>query len=96
MTEEHKSIFEFYIAETIDVCVKELGMKMPLQIVNIDMGSHIDAAKVYEDGRILPIVDPGRGVTAPLYPVHTLVVDHDGNSATLVLESKEERMRTLH
>ena len=96
MTEQHKAAFENYLAETIELCVKELGMKMPLNMVFMDMGGHIVAAQFHEDGKIVPLVDPGRRVSEPLYPVHTLIVDHDGNSATLVLESKDERMRTLH
>ena len=59
-------------------------------------GGHIVAAEIYEDGEIVPLVDSGRGVSAPLYPVHTLIVDRDGKSALLVLEMEDERMRTLH
>ncbi len=96
VTEQSKVIFEMYTAEAIAVCVNELGLKMPLYVIHIDMGAHIVAAQVNEDGRIVPLIDPGRGVTAPLYPVHTLVVDRDGNSATLVINQEDKRMRTLH
>ena len=96
VTEQSKVIFEIYTAEAIAVCVNELGMKMPLYVIHIDMGAHIVAAQVYEDGKIVPLVDPGKGVSAPLYPVHTFIVDRDGNSATLVLDQKDTRMRTLH
>ncbi len=96
VTEQSKVIFEMYTADAIAVCVNELGLKMPLYVIHIDMGAHIVAANVYEDGRIVPLIDPGRGVTGPLYPVHTLVVDRDGSSATLVLDQKDKRMRTLH
>ncbi len=96
MTEQSKVIFEIYTAEAIAVCVNELGLKMPLKILHMDMGGHIVATEIYEDGEIVPLIDPGRGVTDPLYPVHTLVVDRDGKSALLVLEMEDERMRTLH
>ncbi len=69
---------------------------MPLNVVTMDMGAHIVAAQVHEDGKIVPLVDPGRGVSSPLYPVHTLIVDRDGNSATLALALKDEPMRVLH
>ena len=84
------------ISEALEICVKEYGMKMPLQTVTIDMGGHIVACTIHEDGRIVPLVDPGRGVTAPLYPVHTLVVDCDGNSMTLTASIEDEPMRTIH
>ena len=84
------------LVEAIEICVNELGLKMPLQTVTIDMGSHVVTALIHEDGRIAPIIDPGRGVTTPLYPVHTLIVDRDGNSATLVVRQKDKPMRTLH
>ena len=96
VTEQSKVIFEIYTADAIAACVNELGMKMPLYVIHIDMGAHIVAAQVHEDGRIVPLIDPGRGVTAPLYPVDTLIVDRDGSSATLVLDQKDKRMRTLH
>ncbi len=96
MTERSKIIFEIYTAEAMALCVDELGLKMPLYVIHIDMGAHIVAVQVHEDGKIVPLVDPGRGVSAPLYPVHTLIVDRDGSSATLVLDQKDKRMRTLH
>ncbi len=96
VTEQSKVIFEIYTAEAMALCVDELGLKMPLYVIHIDMGAHIVAAQVNEDGRIVPLIDPGRGVTGPLYPVHTLVVDRDGNSATLVINQEDKRMRTLH
>ena len=96
MTEQHKAAIENYTREAIEVCLKELGLKMPLKILHMDMGGHIVAAEIYEDGEIVPLVDSGRGVSAPLYPVHTLIVDRDGKSALLVLEMEDERMRTLH
>ncbi len=96
MTEKHKSAIATGINEAIEVCVKELGMKMPLNLVTMDMGAHIVAAQVHEDGKIVPLVDAGRGVSAPLYPVHTFIVDRDGNSATLVLDQEDTGMRTLH
>ncbi len=96
MTEKHKAAIATGINEAIEVCVKERGMKMPLNLVTMDMGSHIVAAQVHEDGKIVPLVAPGRGVSAPLYPVHTLIVDRDGNSATLVVEQKDKPMRTIH
>ncbi len=96
MTERSKIIFEIYTAEAMALCVDELGLKMPLKILHMDMGGHIVAAEIYEDGEVAPLIDPGRGVTGPLYPVHTLVVDRDGNSATLVINQKDKRMRTLH
>ncbi len=79
VTEQSKVIFELYTAEAIAVCVNELGLKMPLYVIHIDMGAHIVAAQVDEDGRIVPLIIPGRGVTAPLYPVHTFVVDDEAN-----------------
>ncbi len=96
MTEKHKAAIATGINEAIEVCVKELGMKMPLNLVTMDMGAHIVAAQVHEDGKIVPLVAPGRSVSAPLYPVHTLIVDRDGNSATLALEQKDKPMRTIH
>jgi len=96
VTEQSKVIFKIYTAEAITVCVNELGLKMPLSVIHIDMGAHIVAAQVHEDGRIVHLIDPGRGFSAPLYPVHTLIVDRDGDSATLVLDQKDTRMRTLH
>ena len=88
--------FEDFVAEGIKICVNDLGMKMPLNIVHMDKAGHIVAAEVHADGRIVPLVDSGRGVSAPLYPVHALIVDRDGNSATLALDLKDERMRVLH
>ncbi len=96
MTEEHKTAIANSIVEAIEVCVKEFGMKMPLNVVTMDMGAHIVAEQVHEDGKIVPLVDPGRGVSSPLYPVHTLIVDRDGNSAILALDQKDKRIRTLH
>ena len=96
VTEQSKVIFEIYTAEAMALCVDELGLKMPIKILHMDMGGHIVAAEIYEDGEIVPLVDSGRGVSAPLYPVHTLIVDRDGKSALLVLEMEDERMRTLH
>jgi hypothetical protein len=51
VTEQSTVIFEIYTAEAIAVCVNELGMKMPLYVIHIDMGAHIVAAQVYEDGK---------------------------------------------
>ncbi len=96
MTEQHKAAMENYTTEAIAICVNEFGLNMPLYVIHIDMGAHIVAVPVHADGKIDPLVDPGRGVTTPLYPVHTLIVDRDGNSATLVLDQKDKRMRTLH
>ena len=96
VTEQSKVIVEIDTAEAMALCVDELGLKMPIKILHMDMGGHIVAAEIYEDGEIVPLVDSGRGVSAPLYPVHTLIVDRDGKSALLVLEMEDERMRTLH
>ena len=96
MTEKHKAAIAISINEAIEVCVKELGMKMPLNVVTMDMGAHIVAAQVHEDGKIVPLVDPGRGVSSPLYPVHALIVDRDGNSAILAVDQKDKDIRVLH
>ncbi len=93
MSEQTQATLENRIIEAIDLCV---NMKIPLNVVTIDMGGHILAASIHGDGRIVPLIDPGRGVTAPLYPVHTFVVDHAGNSLTLVATLGDERMRTIH
>jgi len=96
MSEQTQATLENRIIEAVDLCVNDLGLKMPLNVVTIDMGGHILAASIHADGRIVPLIDPGRGVTAPLYPVHTFVVDHAGNSLTLVATLGDERMRTIH
>ncbi len=96
MSEQTQATLENRIIEAIDLCVNDLGLKMPLNVVTIDMGGQILAASIHGDGRIVPLIDPGRVVTAPLYPVHTFVVDHTGNSLTLVATLGDERMRTIH
>jgi len=96
MSEQTQATLENRIIEAIDLCVNELELKMPINVVTIDMGGHILAASVHGDGRIVSLIDPGRVVTALLYPVHTFVVDHTGNSLTLVATLGDERMRTIH
>jgi len=96
MSEQTQATLENRFIEAIDLCVNELELKMPINVVTIDMGGQILAASIHGDGRIVSLIDPGRGVTAPLYPIHTFVVDHTGNSLTLVATLGDERMRTIH
>ncbi len=96
MSDEFEDTLTDRVSEAIEFCVDELGLRLPLHIVVIDMGGHILAASIHGDGRIVPLIDPGRSVTAPLYPVHTFVVDRDGESVTLTAKLKNKPMRTLH
>ncbi len=38
MSEQTQATLEDRIIEAIDLCVNELGLKMPLNVVTIDMG----------------------------------------------------------
>ncbi len=52
MSEQTQATLENRITEAIDLCVNDLGLKMPLNVVTIDMGGHILAATIHGDGRI--------------------------------------------
>ena len=90
-----KEIIEQFLADAVVVIAKEAGLKWPIKVVNIDMGGHTLAAFVKKDGSYELLVDPGRGVTEPLYPIHTLIVDDEGNVALFTTDEGNEQMRAL-
>ncbi len=96
MSDEFEDTLTNRVSEAIEFCVDELGLRLPLHIVVIDMGARLIALTIHEDGKSVLISDPGPRVSELLYPIHVLVVDRDGESITLTAKLKNKPMRTLH
>ncbi len=87
---------EGFLVDAVEFVVKEGGLKHPIKIVHMDAGGAIWAAYVAKDGSSEPLAHPGRGFTALLYPIYTLVVDCEDNASLFVIEEKDVPMRILH
>jgi hypothetical protein len=96
MSDEFDGTFADHVSEAIELCVNELDMTFPLHIVTIDMGGHLMAITIHDDGKTVDIYNPGYRASELMYPIHVLVVDCDGQSVTLTAMLKDEPMRTLH
>jgi len=96
MSDEFEDTLTDRVSEAIEFCVDELGLRLPLHIVVIDMGARLIALTIHEDGKSVLISDPGSRVSELLYPIHVLVVDRDGQSVTLTAKLKNKPVRTLH
>ena len=90
-----KEMIEQFLADAVVAIVRDAELKWPIKVVNIDMGGHTSAAFVKKDGSYELLADPSRGRTEPTFPIHTLIVDNEGNCALFVTDENNEQKRAL-